>query len=132
MHSIIKKAYGFHLVFDGFITKSEMEQWVADAKTNLRGASKAFGVTIDMRGLKPLLPEVKTVMEEGQKEFKGAGMTRSAVILSSAMISMMFKNIAKESGIYQWERYINTEQTPAWESVAIAWVERGIDPDAGK
>ena len=45
-------------------------------------------------------------MQEGQKLFKNAGMERSVVILSTAMVTMQFKRIAKETGIYEWERYI--------------------------
>ncbi len=47
------------------------------------------------------------LMEEGQKEYKERGMTRSVVILDSAIMAMQFKRLAKDTGIYQWERYID-------------------------
>lgn len=130
MHRITPTPYGFHLLFSGHLDLAEMKAWVEASRAALAKAPKAFGVLVDMRELKPLLPEVRTVMEQGQEAYKKAGMSRSAVVLHSSMVAMQFKNIAKESGIYAWERYINTEGVPDWEARALGWVEKGIDPDA--
>lgn len=129
MHQISKTPYGFHLVFAGHITSAEMELWVKESRESLAKQSKPFSVLVDMRELKPLPPEVRTIMEQGQEAYKKGGMTRSAVVLHSSMLAMQFKNIAKESGIYAWERYVNTEEHPDWEPLALGWVEKGIDPD---
>ncbi len=43
---------------------------------------------------------------------------------------MQFKRIARETGIDQWERYINASATPNWEQVGIDWLTRAADPDA--
>jgi hypothetical protein len=42
---------------------------------------------------------------------------------------MLFTHLARESGIYQWERYISAESTPDWETLAWAWVKGEKDPD---
>jgi hypothetical protein len=68
-------------------------------------------------------------MEKGQKLFKQKGMERSVVILNSAAITMQFKRIAKETGIYSWERYINAAQEPNWEKKGLSWIEKAVDPD---
>jgi len=129
MYQVSKTPYGFHLTFGGHITQPEMEQWVKECQAALAKGPKSFSVLVDMRDLKPLPPEVRGVMEKGQEAFKKGGMARSAVVLHSAMLAMQFKNIAKESGIYAWERYVNTEENPDWEKRALGWVEKGIDPD---
>lgn len=130
MYQIERRPFGFLLTFSGFIPVEEMTAWVAKSRTELAHASKGFGILVDMRSLKPLSPEAKTAMEEGQKLYKAAGMGRSAVILDSSLLTMQFKNIAKDSGIYQWERYLNASAHPDWEQLAIDWIKDGKDPDA--
>lgn len=56
-------------------------------------------------------------------------MERSVVILESTIITMQFKNIAKETGIYQWERYLDASKVPNFEEVGKKWLINGIDPD---
>jgi DUF971 family protein len=86
-------------------------------------------VMVDMRTLKPLKPDVQAVMVEGQKEYKVRGMERSAVVVPNAIVAMQFKRLAHESGIYQWERYIDASKSADWEKVAEAWITKAADPD---
>ncbi len=129
MYKIEKKPWGYKLTFDGVISAEEMKKWVEDSKKALLTAPSKFGVMVDMRNLKPLSPEAKSVMEEGQKLYKTKGMERSAVILNSAVLTLQFKKIAQESGIYQWERYIDAGKDPNAEKTAEAWITNGVDPD---
>ena len=34
-----------------------------------------------------------------------------------------------ETGIYEWERYIDASKTPKWEEIGIEWLVNNIDPD---
>ncbi|HPH95273.1 MAG TPA: hypothetical protein PKW33_10820 [Anaerolineaceae bacterium] len=130
MYKIEKASYGFHLIFSGMINAEEMQAWVRDAKKALSGPlPKQFGVFVDMRDLKPLDDATTQHMVEGQKEFKIKGMVRSVVILHNAVVTMQFKRLAKASGIYEWERYLDASTTPDFEKVGIAWLVQGIDPD---
>lgn len=129
MYKIEKKHYGYRLTFDGFIKEDEMKQWVEESRQVLQTAPKEFGVFVDMRTLKPLPPESQKYMEEGQKSYKTKGMIRSVVILASAVTKLQFKRIAKETGIYEWERYLDVDTTPNWEQVGLDWIQHGIDPD---
>jgi hypothetical protein len=107
-----------------------MNRWREEAKTALLGAPKTFGVLIDMRTLRPggIQPDAQAVMVDGQGLFKKVGMERSCVILESATIAMQFERLARESGIYSFERYINAAANPNWRAKALGWIENKIDP----
>ena len=59
-------------------------------------------------------------------------MTRSVVILSDPVIRRQFEDLAKETGIYEWERYIDASTTPNWEKVGLDWLIHAYDPDTKK
>jgi len=129
MHRIEKENYGYKLIFGELISTDEMKVWADDARKALDGQSGKFGVFVDMRTLKPLAPETQSVMVEGQKLCKERGMERSVVILSNALLTMQFKRLAKDSGIYAWERYVDASASPDWEKKGEAWITAGTDPD---
>ena len=128
MYKIDVKDYGYDLTFSGMIEKEEMENWVKDSEKTL-GSKSDFGVYVDMIELKPLNPEVQEVMEKGQKLYKQAGMKRSAVVVANALTKIQFKRIAKETGIYEWERYIDASENSNYKEIALAWIKDGKDPD---
>jgi hypothetical protein len=130
MYKIERRPSGFLLTFAGKIPQPEMSRWLEESKTQLQGASGAFGVIIDMRTLSPIDGETQAVMVEGQALYKKHGMARSAVILANAVVTQQFKRLAQESGIYSYERYIDASMVTDWSDVAVAWVRNGIDPDA--
>ena len=129
VYRIERKQYGFRLVFGDAIEVPEMARWVEESKKALAGVTGKFGVLVDMRNLKPLKPEAQAVMVEGQKAYKQQGMERSAVAVPNAVIALQFKRLAQESGIYQWERYIDASVRPEWEKIAEAWIVGAKDPD---
>ncbi len=129
MYKIEKKPFGFKLVFGDAIEVDEMKRWSAESAKALVGQSGKFGVLVDMRTLKPLKADAQAVMVEGQKQYKVKGMERSAVAVPNAIVAMQFKRLAQDSGIYQWERYIDCAKHPDWENVAEAWLVSGKDPD---
>jgi hypothetical protein len=129
MYKIEKKDFGVKLTFGDFIKVEEMTNWLNESKKVLDSISGDYSVFVDMRTLKPLPKEAQVVMEEGQKMYKQRGMIRSVVILDSSLTTVQFKRIAKETGIYEWERYIDASSTPNWEEVGRLWIVDGIDPD---
>ena len=129
MTNIEKKDYGFKLTFAGSISQDEMASWVSDSKNTLASQTSEFGILVDMRELSPLTPGAKDVMQTGQKLYKDKGMKRSAVIVSQGFISTQFKMIAQQTGIYEWERYIDASANSNWENIATNWITNGKDPD---
>ncbi len=129
MYTIEQKNYGFKLTFAGFMSADEMQKWVAESKKALENAPNSFGVFVDMRKLKPLPGDARQIMEKGQKLYQQNGMVRSVVILDDVITKNQFKQIAQDSGIYEWERYIDASSMPNWEEAGIAWIESKVDPD---
>lgn len=129
MYSINQKNFGYYLVFGGFIQRDEMKKWVDESEIALENAPDEFGVFVDMRTLKPLPQDSQAHMQEGQKLFKRSGMIRSVVIVNDSVTNMQFKRIAKETGIYEWERYIDASTVSNWEETGLNWIKKGIDPD---
>jgi len=110
--------------------KDEMDMWLLDSLKELAGKQGPFGVFVDMRTLKPLPPDAQEAMVKGQQFYRHAGMARSIVILDNVITTMQFIRLAKESGIYKWERYIDASHTPNWEQVGLRWGVSNIDPDS--
>lgn len=130
MYTIEKKKYGFRFVFSGFITAQEMTNWLEEVRKHLATpVSKEFGVFVDMQEMMPLPDEVQKIIVDGQALCKSNGMVRSVVILKSSVLSMQFRRLAKESGIYQWERYLSSSGNPDYEKAGEAWITSGLDPD---
>jgi len=130
MYKIEAKHYGIHLTFADVVGKPELEKWLAESQQKLKSVPKSFGVLIDMRRLKPLDPDAKQLMEKGQALYKSSGMQRSCVIVESAMLAVQFEQIAKQSGIYAFERYLASANHPDWEQRAVNWIKNGVDPGA--
>lgn len=131
MYKIERKSSGYLLTFGGIVDNNEMARWVEDSKSALQKEnSLQFGVIVDMRTLAPLPPEAQELMVKGQQLYKEKGMQRSAVVLNNSVTTMQFKRLAKESGIYAFERYIDASQKANWTDTAVAWVREGKDPDA--
>lgn len=129
MYKIEKTNFGVKLTFEDFIKRDEMAKWVEESKQILRTVPSKFGVLVDMRNLKPLPQDAQNEMEKGQKLYKEKGMQRSAVVVANTLIALQFKRIAKETGIYEWERYIDASRVQNWEEIAIKWIVKAEDPD---
>jgi len=61
---------------------------------------------------------------------RAQGMERSAVIVANALTKMQILRLAKEVGVYAYERYFDASVDAEWEAKALAWIEQGTDPDA--
>jgi len=127
MYKIEKTSYGIKLTFGGFIQKEEMNFWLDESEFILKSVSSKFGVFVDMRELKPLPSDSQEIMQKGQLMYKLKGMERSVVILDNPIITLQFKRIAKETGIYDWERYVDASKNPNWEELGKKWLVSGID-----
>jgi len=130
MYKIERRTSGYIITFSGSINSAEMQKWRNESQRILSlEKSPSFGVIIIMTDLVPLEYNAQSIMVSGQDLYKQKGMQRSAVILANPIISMQFKRLAKESGIYATERYLDIKTYPNPVDLAIKWVKEGIDPD---
>jgi hypothetical protein len=106
-----------------------MHRWLQESFETLPEQPQPFGVFVDMRTLAPLDPDAQAIIRDGQRLYQQRGMTRSVVILNSPVVTMQFKRIAHQSGIYAWERYIDASTIADWEARGMAWILEAIDPD---
>jgi hypothetical protein len=129
MYKIEPTDIGFKLTFGGTVTKADMQPWFEESKTVLNTCKKPFGVIIDMRALELLPPDVQAEIVKGQMLYRDCGLERSAVILRDPIVTIQFMRLAKKSGVYKYERYIDASSDTQWERHAEEWVRSGIDPD---
>ena len=129
MYRIETTTYGFRLTFGGIIRRKEMAEWLEASRETLTQVQGEFSVFVDMRTLAPLPEESQSLMQKGQAFYRGRGMQRSVVILDNPATKAQFKRIALQSGIYDWERYLDAATTPKWEEIGLDWIINAVDPD---
>lgn len=127
MYKIEQIDLGFKLTFGGTVTKEDLEPWFEESKNALIMCKEPFGVIVDMRNLELLPPAVQAEIVKGQMLYRESGLERSAVILSDPIVTIQFRRLAKKSGIYKYERYIDASSDAQWEKHAEEWVRSGID-----
>ncbi len=131
MFNIKKTTYGIRITFSGIVNLEEMNAWIQESMNILPDSPKNFHVFADMRELEPVSLFVQRVFEKGQQIYKRKGMVRSVVIVNNNIVKRQFEKIAKESDIYNWERYIDANNNPDWEEKGMYWLLNTIDPDTG-
>jgi len=129
MYKIEQTTIGFKLTFWGTLTKEQLEPWFKESEQALMMCKKPFGVIVDMRNLHLLSPSVQDEIVRGQQLYRDGGLQRSAVILSDPVLTIQFMRLAKKSGIYRYERFIDASNDKQWARHADEWVRSGIDPD---
>jgi hypothetical protein len=126
----LKTAYGFRINAQGFVTLPEARVWFEDLKQLVgKKGGKPFGLLVDIRGQRGNPGESQEVIKEAMAWMKQAGLVRSAVVLDSTVAKIQTTRLAKTTGVYAWERYIDASKDLEWEKRAIDWIEHGIDPD---
>jgi hypothetical protein len=128
VYKIDKTDAGFYLTFAGDMTKPELDSWYKESEQVLTKQKGSFGVIIDMRTLAPLPAEAQGVMVRGQSMYRRRGMERSCVILQDAITTIQFMRLARQSGIFKDERYIDASTHRDWLAEAKDWVTNAIAP----
>jgi hypothetical protein len=123
--------YGLRTRIWGYFTPEEALAWGDDYRRIVSSPTRParFGQLVDLREQKAYPPETNAIIQEMMTYVRQNGLERSAVILNSSVTKMQITRLAKEAGMYAWERYINAAEHQDWERVALDWIEKGIDPD---
>ena len=126
--TIQETEYGYRITFAGFVQQDGAEKLLAAMQSNIRHRP-GFSVLVDMRASRAFPAEAQEIVKKAIFFCREAGMERNVVVLDSAIAALQARRLARETGIGDWIRYIDASSSPDWESVALAWLERGIDPD---
>lgn len=129
MYLIEKTDYGIRITFAGFIRAEEMQQWYEESAEVLADVAPDFKVLVDIREMNIIPQDSAEILEKGQQMYEGKGMLRSVVITGDSLVQQQLKRLARESGIFPYERYIDASSTPDWEKLGVRWLERNIDPE---
>lgn len=130
MYQIEMKSYGYKVTLAGKLSVDEMSDWIEDSRRALENSPETYGVLVDLSGLELLDVDSKQALVNGQKLYQKEGMQRSAVAVPNSSIALQTKRISKQTGIYEFERYLDASSTKNWEQIGVNWIENGIDPDA--
>ena len=127
MYNITEQKFGFLVTFSGMLDTGELNEWYDESEKKLSQRKVVpFGVIVDMRNMSPIAVETREVLKKGQRLYHEKGMQRSSVVISNAIALMQIKQVSKESGIYQWERYFDAEVQTDWPQKALLWVRNGV------
>ncbi len=130
MYSIETVPFGFHITIGTPVTVDEATAHLAQSRRLLATCEKPFGVLVDIRALRPLDDDVQGVVDHTQRLYREQGLRRSAVVCSSAIMTMQFTRIARETGVKAHERYLDASSEADWHAIALAWIVDGVDPEA--
>jgi hypothetical protein len=131
VYRVERTSYGLRLTLSGAMSSDEVQRWGRDVVEALLHLERPFGVFVDMRQLVPPPPEEQGALKHAQIRARQLGMRRSVVIVDNAETAAEFERIARQTGIYTYERYIDAVADPRWEQRGLDWIVDGIDPDIG-
>jgi len=128
-YKIEKKTSGYLIKFNGDLDFQTAEKWYAESRKILvTDERESFGVIIDWRDFGVIKPEAEKLMKEAQQYWRDHGMNRIAVITNDPVKKLNLARIAKKSGIYDKERYIDINENKNWKVAAKEWVVNGVEP----
>jgi hypothetical protein len=122
--------YGFRVHAPGYITPEEARAWLEDLKHQVIAlGGKPFGLMVDSRTQRANPTDTQELIRESMVWLRDHGMVRSVVVLDSTVALMQVLGLAKATGVYAYERYVDSLKDPNWEARALDWILRAIDPD---
>jgi len=128
MHRIDETPYGYCICFDGFLLRDDAGALLERMRQVVKPRAGGFHVLVDLRHSRAFPAESQEVLKQAIQLCKESGMERNAVVLNSAIATLQARRIAKETGISDGVRYIDTSTEPEWERVAMDWLAAGLDP----
>lgn len=122
-------SYGYRVRFPGFLERNAAGALLSELKSVVRSRGSAFAVMVDMRESRAFPAEAQEILKQAILHFKDAGMERNACILNSAIATLQARRLGRETGVDETSRYIDASARPDWESVALDWLTRAIEPN---
>lgn len=124
-----KKDRVFYFTFSSPITLNEVEKWRTEVIQAVSQMNEDVLVFADLRECELIPIECRSIIEEVQSSFRKNGMKRSVVIVGDTITTMQLRLVAIETGIREWERYIDSSVVSDWKQLGMDWLKHNIDPD---
>lgn len=121
--------YGVHFALSGKVTLDDIQEFSDRFHDFLDSTKGGFCVLADFKGVELISSKGKEIIAICQKDARKCGMLRSVVIVKDTVTKYQFKTIARQTGIYVWERYIDASKHKNWEELAMGWLIEAYDPD---
>lgn len=130
MYTIEKTTYGLRVVMGGVYAENEIKQYIEEKEKLISEIDGPFSMLVDLRSAIPPEPSDRKLLEESQARMRKGNFERMAIIFTSPVLRMRGQQIAFDSEISPQTRMIDASKVPNWESLALDWVIKGIDPEA--
>lgn len=130
MINVEETSYGYRINFEGFAQKEDVAALSERLGQILSQHEGTFGVLVDLRQSRAIPADAQEKLMEGISHCTRYGMERCSVVVASAIAKLQAVRIAKETGIYETTRYIDTSSDANWERTALEWIRDAKDPDA--
>ena len=128
MRQVSVTDYGLEVVVGDPLDSAQAEELLADLASKLPPPGGSFGVMVDARRCRAFSVTTQDVLKRCILLLQEHGMRRRAVIITSPIVKLQSKRLARETGTLAWTRYLHADR-PAWHKAAVDWLVHGIDPD---
>lgn len=130
MHEVKETEYGLYVEVTGLVSLDQSIVIMAEMRQIFESRETGICVFANLQKMDLLTEETQAVLLKIQRHCVNSGVKRVAVILGNATVAHQFKRLSLESGIYDYERYLDASSDPDWETKGLKWITEGIDPDA--
>jgi hypothetical protein len=121
--------YGLEVELGEPMDSAQAEELLAELASKLPPPGGSFGVLVDARRARAFSVTTQDVFKRCIVLLQERGMRRRAVIVTSPIVVLQGKRLARETGTLAWTRYLHAADHPAWHKTALDWLVHGIDPD---
>lgn len=129
MYTLTVREFGLFVCLKGCFTPETMEHYFEELKQLiLRSGRARFSVLADIRLLLPLDEQSIQILQQIHHFLKAQGMMRSVTILQHPITAEQVVRLTKESGIIEWQRFIDAKMYPGWQRFSFQWLLEGIEP----
>ncbi|KAA3636617.1 MAG: hypothetical protein DWP97_02480, partial [Calditrichaeota bacterium] len=129
MYTIEETMYGLHITMGSIYAPGEIQQYVQEKEEIIKKFKDGFSLLVDLRTAIPPKAEDAECLRQSQAKLKD-GMIRQALIVKSPVVKRRANQLIISGPIKDKTRIIDASASDDWESLAMDWILKGIEPDS--
>lgn len=129
MQRVIMRDYGMEVVLGDPVDRAQVEELLAEIASKVPPPGGTFGVLVDARRARAYATTTQALLKSAILLLLEHGMRRRAVVVTSPVLALQSRRLARETGTLAWTRWIHAAGHPAWHTAALDWLVHGIDHD---